>query len=100
MSPAQRRRDPGFGRRCRTQPQLEAWAGCQRVESHRSMTQDTFTRIAVTREEVVALEPVGSLVAGKVDRLFANPRRGGGGVTRQLLAVLEDVARGSVSVGE
>lgn len=80
------------------QRQRDAWAGRRTEEGHRELVEQTRTLVAVVGEDVagflaVALQPVGRLRAGEVDQLFVDPRYGGRGIARRLLAAADEAAR-------
>lgn len=81
-----------------TAAELDAWAGRLDVAQHERLIAAQHVLVAVDGEAVagfasVALEPVDTLVAGEVDRLFVSPAFGGRGVARLLLDAVEAAAR-------
>ncbi len=78
--------------------QLAAWAARRTLDGHRRMVADTAAFVAVVEDRVigfatVALDPVGTLVAGEVDQLFVHPSYGGRGAARALLSAVATAAR-------
>lgn len=83
-----------------TAAEREAWAGRLSAVQHAEVIATQHALVASSDFVLagfasVALEPVGGLVAGEVDRLFVAPAYGGRGVAGRLLTAVEAAATGA-----